>query len=370
MAALLLDMACSDDSLHGLPVCDPGAITGRICAPDQRTWVNGASVSVNGYDCAGRPVDITTTSASNGSFVLDGIPEGQWVVHVELGAFSKDTPVDVTAGQTTAVPDDGLCVAQEETRIAVVTGAGDKIEDLLTALGLTFTRYLGDTSHFASDGAQFLADLDQMKQYDLIFVDCAAGKAYDNTIGNKIDLGPDAPQIEQNLHDYVVQGGSLYASDWALLFAVYAEPGSLDFLLNGGGTVANPLATDKLMGYAPQTVAATVEDPDLSAFLGKTQVSIVFPKESGAVSLHWGLLQDIGADVSVLMSAATVQACETAHTDCSSAGATMAHIPLAVSVKLTPAGSRGGHVTYTSFHNVGQTGDDVAQVLKYIVLHL
>ena len=56
----------------------------------------------------------------------------------------------------------------------------------------------------------------------------------------------------------VAQGGSLYASDWALLFSVYADPGALDFLLNGCGTVANPQTTNKLMGYAPQTVTAAV----------------------------------------------------------------------------------------------------------------
>jgi hypothetical protein len=29
-----------------------------------------------------------------------------------------------------------------------------------------------------------------------------------------------------------------------------------------------------------------------------------------------------------------------------------------------------GSVVYTSFHNVAQTGTDVAQVLKYLVLNL
>ena len=32
--------------------------------------------------------------------------------------------------------------------------------------------------------------------------------------------------------------------------------------------------------------------------------------------------------------------------------------------------TKGGNVVYTSFHNIAQTGDDVAQILKFIVLHL
>ena len=45
-------------------------------------------------------------------------------------------------------------------------------------------------------------------------------------------------------------------------------------------------------------------------------------------------------------------------------------VPLAVSVKVTPAGQSGGRVLYTSFHNIQQNGDDVGKLLKYLVLHL
>jgi hypothetical protein len=205
-----------------------------------------------------------------------------------------------------------------------------------------------------------------MKTYDIIFFDCAAAKA-SNSI---IDLGSQGGQIHQNLKDYVAQGGSVYASDWALVFPYYAAPGALEFLTNGGQAVSTPFATKYLMGYAPQTVSATVADPDLATFLGKSTVSIDFPKQSGASSLHWGLMQNVGPGAQVLVQAATVQACETMDTGCTSAGMTVTSIPLAVQMKMTPSDQHGGRVVYTSFHNIAQSGSDVAQILKYLVLHL
>ncbi len=81
-------------------------------------------------------------------------------------------------------------------------------------------------------------------------------------------------------------------------------------------------------------------------------------------------MENVSSGVQVLVQAPTVQTCSTANTSCSNAGATATSIPLAVQVKVTPAGQRGGKVVYTSFHNVEQTGDDVAQILKYLILNL
>ncbi len=356
-----------DDPRCVLDECRFGSVSGRICAPDQQTWVNGAIVSVDTLDCNGLPVHRDVRSGADGGFVLTGVPEGAQIIQAEQGLFSQDIPVMVVADLITSVPDNQLCVAQHETHIAVVTGQGDKIETLLTTLNLEYTEYDGTQAHYATSAEPFLADLAAMQAYDVIFIDCGAAKT---TSGNTIDLGNRAARIRDNLHDYVVNGGSLYASDWALLFAVYAEPGAFDFLMNGGDDVANPLNTNQLMGYAPQTVMAAIREPELATFLGKSEVSITFPKETGAVSLHWGLLQDIRADVSVLIEAPTALPCTSANTSCGSAGTLVTSIPLAVQLTLAPTGSRGGHLVYTAFHNIAQEGTDVANILKYVVLHL
>src|SRR5438067_493875 len=80
--------SCAIDS--GTPeqpqTCTPGTIKGRVCAPDQHTWVNGATVSIHATDCNGAAVTVGATSAADGSFELAGVPAGHWTVHATLGS--------------------------------------------------------------------------------------------------------------------------------------------------------------------------------------------------------------------------------------------------------------------------------------------
>ena len=359
--------ACVDAGLPpvdaGLDPCtDQGAVTGRVCAPDLATWLNGATVALDGTDCHGQPAHVETISSADGTFTLSGAPPGDWTIKATLGAFSQATPVAVRAGASTAIPDNQLCVAQKTVRIAVVTGAGDRIEDLLTSLRLQFTVFRGDSSTWTTEAEPFLSDLNALKQYDLVFIDCAAAKSS----GTTIDLGPNAARIQQNLLAYVQQGGSVYGSDWALIFSLAAAPTGITFATSGGAAVASPFNATVLKGYAPQTVSARVDDAGLAQFLGKATLSITFPKQTGANSLHWGLMASTTGQV--LVSAASVVTCP--DTACATAGPNRSNVPLAVRVRKGQAGVRGGNVVYTSFHNVAQSGTDVAQVLKYLVLNL
>ncbi|MBL9039142.1 MAG: carboxypeptidase regulatory-like domain-containing protein, partial [Archangium sp.] len=317
--------------------------------------------------CNGQPFSKSVVSDTEGRFTLADVPAGARTVHAALGAFTRDTPVTVTAGQTTAIPDDQLCVAQLDTRIAVISGAGDNIGDLLTGLQLQFDTFNGETGNWAASAAPFLKDLQKMKTYDLIFLNCAAAK---RSGGSVIDLGPDAQTIVSNLTAYVQSGGSLYGSDWAIVFPVLAFPGKITPALNSASTVATPQDANQFMGYAPQTITSTIVNPQLAAFVGRSTIPIAFPTQPGAQSLHWGLIQRVAADVQVLIEAPTAIRCPTANTSCSAPGTTLQRVPLAVSFKLTPPSERGGYVVYTSFHNIAQPTDDVSKVLKYLVLNL
>ena len=88
---------------------------------------------------------------------------------------------------------------------------------------------------------------------------------------------------------------------------------------------------------APQTVSAKIADPNLAAFLGKTTVPIDFPKMTGAISLHWGLMSDVEAGAEVLVSTMRADTCKT--TSCTATGMAAYNIPLAASVKV-PGGGR------------------------------
>ena len=346
--------------------CAVGSVSGRVCAPDKQTWVGGAQVTLDGPDCNGEAYHSEAASQPDGSFELSNIPAGHWTVHATLGAFSQDYPVDVLAGQSAKIPDDQLCVAQKTTKIAVVTGAGDRIEQLLGGLNLQYDTFPGDAANWSASAVPFLSDLTRLKAYDLVFIDCAAAKTSGSST---IDLGPKSAQIKTALHDYVLQGGSLYASDWALLFPALAFPGKFAFKLTSG-TVANPLDARKLQGYAPQTVTAGVASAALAAFLGKQTVEIAFPHQSGVNSAHWGVFTSPDPTTEVLIQAPQVTLCSASDTSCATSGANLNQVPLAVHIKLTAAGTRGGNVVYTSFHNIAQPTNDVSQVLKYIVLHL
>ncbi len=290
---------------------------------------------------------------------MNDVPSGRQTVRAETGSFVQELGVTVARGQNSAIAESQLCVEQKSVRIAVVTGQGDKIEDLLTSLNLTFTTFDGSSTGWPTVGAEFMSDLNAMKQFDIIFVNCAAAKS-----GSAIDFGPNANAISRNLQAYVAEGGNLYASDWAALFVAAARPRGFGFLTSTGMPVGNPLSTNVLMGYAPQTVSAKIADSNLAAFLGKTTVPIDFPKMTGAISLHWGLMSDVEAGADVLVSTMRADTCKT--TSCTATGMAAYNIPLAASVKVPG----GGRVVYTSFHNIGQNGDDVAQILKYLILKL
>jgi hypothetical protein len=154
-------------------------------------------------------------------------------------------------------------------------------------------------------------------------------------------------------------------------FLAVAFPSVVQPQLLGGGSVTIPFATNQLEGYAPQTVMASVVDSALSNALQKATVSIAFPDQSGARSSHWGLLGASGGSARVLV-AAEVSTCDpmAMYCDGRAMAGPMVMAPLAIAFKLTPMGQKGGNVFYTSFHNIAQSGNDVANILKYIVFHL
>ena len=345
--------------------CDaPGAVTGRVCAPDDRTWLAGASVEIAGADCSGKIFDRKTTSAADGTFILSNVPPGQWQMVTSLGSFSHTLTVNVPSAAKDVLPNDANCL--DSVKAAVVTAHGDRIEQLLGNLKVTVTSFDGTAAGYASSAQPLLTNLDALKKFDIVFIDCATAAAK-----GQIDVRDDVA-IAKTLHDYVMQGGSLYASDWAFLFLALAFPDRFLFDLNGTpGQPANPFDTTALLGYAPQEVTANVTDKGLATFLGKSTVNVSFPldRTTHLITLHWGLMADAPAGVNVLL-AGDAQMCAPNDRKCKSAAGTAMNIPLAVQFHAAPAGVRGGNVVYTSFHNVEQSTNDVEQILKYLIFHL
>lgn len=342
---------------HQRVECGVGSVTGRVCAPDIHTWVPGADVTLEGLDCNDQAQHFALNADIEGRFRFDQVPAGAYQLLAVSGAFQVRHDVTVTSGQVTAIPDDQMCFAQNAARVAVLPGAGDKIEDLLTSLNIDHTVISGDPIDFLKDTAQ-------LANYDIVFIDCAAGVSR-----NTLDLGTDTPAVVTALRGFVEGGKSVYASDWAFLFLKLAFPSDLNFDTQDGRAPSSPFDVHNLMGYAPQTVTgARVVDPALRAFLGKDTINVDYPRQSGVSSLHWGLMSRLVGRGRSLVSGTAVS-CSAADRNCAR-GSTRNDLPLAVAVKVATTGQRGGNVIYTSFHNIAQQGDDVANVLKFVVFNL
>lgn len=341
LLALLLMTGCSeyglgftppaedaDDTAEpnvGIPDGIPtGGITGRICAPDQETWVVGARVYVE------HEWGVTETlTGQDGWFVLEKLPLGEQVVHVEKGKFGVQVQVEVFEGEITELPN-YECLQQGDVKIAVVTGDYDAIGEMISDLNLTFDSINGRTS---DEYIHFLRDEDWLAEYDLIFFNCGMG--FDWTLHQEEVVG--------NLRDYVSAGGSVYASDWAYFLVEAAWPGKQTFY---GDDAA---LGDAFVGEAG-SVNAKVLDPAMIALLGSETASINFDLGAWAAATE--------AKGEVLIEG------QYAYYDYDTFQSGTQYGPLAF--RMTDNGS----VTYTSFHNEQQTTVDMIHILQEIILAL
>jgi hypothetical protein len=350
---------------HNGEMCGIGTVTGVICAPDVNTLVAGAKVEVKGT-CQGQAFDVTTTTNSQGQFSLQ-VPAGTWTLTATAGSFTQTFSITVAPGGTTTIPTNQLCFNSTASKLAVITGEGDHIETLLTDVGFTYTTYNGTQSGWSGPGGgeSLLLNFSEMQQYNVIFIDCAAGRVVGSDGGYaELNFGANTATITTNLQNFVAQGGSLYASDWAFMFVSLIASNEIQWL-SSVHNVNMPFDTYDLMGYAPQMLTGNVVDQGLSQYLNATTVNINFPNNSSAHALHWGLMSSVGAPAVVLISG-NVQQCGNP-TACTQAGATLNDIPLAA---LIPASNGSGVVEYTSFHNIDQTTTDVENILKYLIFKL
>jgi hypothetical protein len=339
----------SGDVPVGVPcdlACGLGDVTGRVCAPDSKTYVTHAKVWVDAVGCDGQPVRIETLSGYDGTYTLKHVPCGTWTVHIEKGSFTHYLQAQVETGKVTDLSNQGIkmCLGATAARLCVITGDWDTIEQTLQDLGFQFELYELYTGGFqdptweGGEAVGLLTDLSAMQAAcDVLFLDC--GKAHCEMVKSE-------PSIQWNLRDFVEAGGSLYASDFAYCYGEYAFPEYIDFhgddLKCGQYDGTGPIKMD-----GNQTIEATVLDPDLVAYLGKS----TFPAKFG-----------LGPLVSV-----------------DGAGLSLAHVQGYVKkfdavqpfvLSYAPFGAAGGTVLYTSFHNDEQVNADMAVILNYMVFSL
>jgi hypothetical protein len=203
-----------------------------------------------------------TCSASDGTFTWDGkIPPAAKLVAVK-GAFKIESALSASSG-TIALGSLLVPTGAAATRMAVVTGSFDHVQDVLAKLGFgtaspTGQLELGSEKFDLYDGVGGLPA--PYKKFEALFQDGdGSGKPdiFDYAIvflncGADTTMATD-PAWLQILRDYVQQGGRLYASDLAYDFVEQAFPAYVDFQGSDGTAAAS----------AEEIAAADIGDADI-----------------------------------------------------------------------------------------------------------
>lgn len=198
---------------------EAGTVEGFVYAPDKITPIIGATVTAEG---TGR----TTTTDVKGAYKLTGVPVGTRKIIAVKGSYRAETTVTVTKGETIKA---GQLALAPIGKIGVVKGVYDDVGQVLTALGITYEVIEEPEITFASQTA--------LAEYAVIFFACGFEfSLFDPFLEGYEDdeIGETYKVIRANLQNFVKQGGSIYASDWASVAVdvLYPDNEKLSFWAN------------------------------------------------------------------------------------------------------------------------------------------
>jgi hypothetical protein len=224
-------------------------------------------VWIDAVGCDGQPAHIETLSGSDGSYTLKHVPCGTWEIHIEKGSFSHSLQVGVETGKVTDVSSQGakMCLGATAAKLCVITGDWDTIEGTIGELGFQYEMYYmpdWESDWWGSEAVNLLTDLAALESNcDILFVDCG---------GSHCDIVQAEPSVVGNLRTFVADGNSLYASDFAYCYSEYAFPDYIDFYGSDDAACSMGDGNGPIQMDGNQTLDATILDPDLIAYMGKS----------------------------------------------------------------------------------------------------
>lgn len=195
----LILFSCGSDDKNDSNTQKTGTLKGKVTTVNTHKPVGGALVFT--FDDQNEIYFTRTNALGEFEFLA---PIGNRELHIQTGDGSNfRTKLDVTIQENqTQVLEDASLRLNQTARMAYVGGTYDNIEDIITNLG-----YNVEQLTFNS-----LYDYDLMAQYDIIFLNCGSIPS-----GQSISA---SVNITNNLSQFVTNGGSLYASDWAVAYLV------------------------------------------------------------------------------------------------------------------------------------------------------
>lgn len=302
-----LFVGCGDE---GTGPGEVDGIQGTVTYNDGTTPVAGATVSATSTLME---ATFTTNSGDDGSFKFSDVPDGDYRVTADKGAFHAEGNITVSGGKSAGAMT--LALDIDKSKIGVVLGLYDDMGSILTDLGYEFTT-LADAD---------LADSTKLDPLELLFLNCGSNTiwAYNAT-------------VQTNLKNYVNGGGYLYASDWDFEYVENCWPEAIDFY---GEDLTDPYIGNE------QTITADVVDSALAAYLGKNTAQILFDLGS------WVVVMGTGSSTDVLVRGSF-----------STTAGDINDKPLMVSFD-----QGNGIVAYTCFHNEAQVTEDARKLLLYFI---
>lgn len=335
--------------------CGTGSVKGIICAPSEQVYVGNAHVTVSVIGCDGLPATLETWSGPDGSYWFPEVPCGLHKVYVSAGSFTNQYTIDVKTGKTTDLSGVGKkqCFKANAVPIAVFWGQWDHQHDLLDQLGFDFTYYEFEWEYFNDvdpddiEAVQVLRDPALLAQYKVLFFNCGSAP---------LKYVHSYPEIADNLREFVLGGGSLYASDLAWAYLEAAFPDAFDFY----GSVdlpKTPMANDGPQQAASNvSIPCTILDPKLSEYVGV-----------GTFTAKYGPGPLIAVEAPGPGSAVHVSAAVKFEDPAPFKDYFTLIQPVVLSHQPQPG---AGRLVYTTFHNDEQADAVMLKILYYLVFTL
>jgi hypothetical protein len=249
--SVTLLISCKKENEPEATTISLGKITGKIVAANNSTAIKVATLFIQNEGKL-----YITHSDANGSFVLEA-PAGNRHLTIQTGdgsMFRTEMDVVVKEGLTTEIASQAIKLTQVAT-LAYIAGSYDKIENILVdSMGYTATAITWD----------MLNNLSNITPYDAIFINCTS----------EANMSLVSPVTDNNLADYVANGGSLYVSDYAVKCLVGKHTSSSNpcNIERVGGFIADSLLCVRKTGVVSTVMNAPIASSSLQAYLNKTTI--------------------------------------------------------------------------------------------------
>ncbi|HJZ86437.1 MAG TPA: carboxypeptidase-like regulatory domain-containing protein [Polyangia bacterium] len=178
---------------------------------------------------------VQTHSGPTGGFAFPEVPAGAIQVVVEMGHFRRIVAVNAPCGGSVMLTAAESRLPRNATegdipKVAVATGAVDKMQDVLSKIGLEeFDLYQGKNP--APQGNTYpmldalLMDANRLATYQIVLINCR------NSYEPLLASGP----ATQNLERFVHAGGRLFVDDLSYEFVEWPFPQAVDFEPDSAG---------------------------------------------------------------------------------------------------------------------------------------